>query len=352
MRPPRRLATTGAGLLLALASCEAPPAPTPSAPHRPVWIQRPAAGRPADLYLTSVGAGPSRAAAEQRALERLAQEINADVRSVERLSERYEQGLPHHVAADHRRTLQLIRGVEIRTARELLGADIVEVWRDPETGERFALAALDRRVAAGVYADAIDHERRLIRDALRVAADAPSAFAALRELETALESVERRDDLLAAYRVVAPPGLADALDPGDAVASRAEIERRLDALRAAIRVDVLAAPEAPFELRVAAEQGLINAGVPPAPRGEADLRLAIDYDAGWSTSYDRGRRVASWRLRARMIHAPSGRTLEALALSGRAAGVGLEDPRREALHAAHAAFVEALPGFLDRSLGS
>jgi hypothetical protein len=352
MRTPTAILALGAALLLP--ACTRTPPPQEQAPlaGAPAWISRPAAAYPSSTHLSSVGVGDTRLAAEQKALERLSQEITATVQSVERRTDRYQQTLEHRTTTDQRRSLLLLQGVEIRTARELLGADIAEAWRDPATSTHYALAILDRRLAARAYTDAIDHEHRLIRDALRAAADAERPLPAIRELETAREAARRRDDLIAARRIIAPPPSPAATpQPEPAPLPLSDIRRRLENLRAALRIDVVAAPDAPFELRVAAQQLLIDQGVPPSPPGPSDLKLVIDYDAQWSTTYDDDRRLAAWWLRVALIDAHSGRTLDALFIDGRAANVGLDDPRREALHAARAQLVESLPTLLRKTLG-
>jgi hypothetical protein len=145
----------------------------------PGWASRPAAAPLPPGWWGAVGRGATRAEAEDAAIIRLAQRIEARVRA----RERFTEGSP------------LDRRAVIETDARLLGAEIRETHYDRRTGEHAALAAIDRTRAASLLATRV--RSRLDHDPPRLG---PELFGWIEQGATLAPSAADWDALRRAHR--------------------------------------------------------------------------------------------------------------------------------------------------------
>jgi len=319
--------------------------------ERPAWIDFPEAERPTRQYMTAVGIGADRARAEENAYVRLAQQISTNVDAVEARLEEFSQRDDGHTVRFHVRTVTLLSGVRLSAARELLGVRIAETWRDPARNEHFALAVLERRRAAGIYAQEMERTENEALAALRRAEQSESPLIAILDLRAALTAARALHELNRSWRAIVE-GMAEPNDPFPAgpAASIAEIEARLAALQRSIGASVELNRDAPRSLHTEAVEALRRLGLPTVSGGRPGLRLLLDYTHEPVASYQADRRAVSWRLRIQALDGRTDRPLDERTLEGVGVGASALQAETEAADAARRQFRSSIENFLLRAL--
>jgi len=136
---------------------------TPRTSSRPAWVDNPEAVYNRDAFVSAVGNGTSRDISEKDALAKLSaffgQSIEADQQVISRYNEVYGSG----DLSQWTQGSSIDSSVRTRTSLdELVGADIREVWQDPNNNRFYAVAVMDKENTARIYNDLISENRTII----------------------------------------------------------------------------------------------------------------------------------------------------------------------------------------------
>jgi len=342
--------------LLPLAACaggaprpsdEAPtiePIPIPISDDAPRWIFDPDAVFPSDKYLAAVASGPTRAAAEKGAYAALAARIVADVRASQRST-------TAQASVDERtsRAASLRSDVAIDSSAVLIAARIAETWTDPDAAERYAIAVMDRELAAESYRREWRTAAAAARAALARADEAEPPLGRLADLADAAEALTQGESLRAALDVVRHPFPAESLDPAPDLPSSSEIRARMAALRRSLGVALDAPASLPPGLEPIIADALVAAGVPVILSGAPSLLLRAEYADEAAPSYAGRESAVRWTLRLELTDPARSRALDALSLEGAATGPTPAAARAEAVRASRRALDGAIDAFLRRA---
>ena len=169
---------------------------------RPDWVERESAEWPREMYLLGVGSADERAVAEDRARAGVARIFTTHVSSALAASTAESSVRKERTAAW---TEQISVSEETRstTDKVLEGVEIVQVWRDPQSHQFYALAALDRQQAAARLDARLESLETSARP-LRAHLDAPERVTGLAAATRLLRLERDRRALDGELRIVAP----------------------------------------------------------------------------------------------------------------------------------------------------
>ncbi len=210
--------------LVVLAAC---------APKVPEWTRgtSTSAAHPAEHYLTGVGIDRERGRAEDRARAEIAKIFQVSILARETSSEverSFRAGAA--VEGEYRQSVQA--ELTAVTDKVLQGVTIAEVWREPRSGEFYALTVLDRRQAARSLRTELNELDERAMEQVLAAEKSPSPFRRIGLYLQALQALDKREGVAADLRIV---GGGTVLPPPY---SRADVAGRLDRTAAALGVAV------------------------------------------------------------------------------------------------------------------
>ncbi len=152
----KRFTVVGMSIVLAvlIAGCASAPSGAPRGGNdEPEWLLNPASAYPDEMFLSAVGSGDTRAAAEQNAAAGIAQIFEARVSVDMRTAERYQE-LVSGSSTLTESEVQLTQSVSIRSDQTLLNIQYGESFTDA-MGRVSVIAYLERIPTGRIYADLI-----------------------------------------------------------------------------------------------------------------------------------------------------------------------------------------------------
>lgn len=192
---------------------------------RPSWVDGRARKYPAEQYLTGVGFGDTRRAAEDSAYAAISRIFQAQISSRTKEWEKYVQ-TEIKGKIQTTRDIQIDQLTSVGTKKVLEDIRIAETWVDESEKSTYALAIMDRDHAAAVLRERIAGMDRDVLDLRRKAADTPDKVEAVRSLRQAMRILLRRDLCNIDLRIVNPAGKG--VDPPVSLINiRQEIQRLL-----------------------------------------------------------------------------------------------------------------------------
>ncbi|MDR3356855.1 MAG: hypothetical protein LBO04_06670 [Spirochaetaceae bacterium] len=142
---------------------------------RPAWVDNPAAVYPDRQYVSAVGAGPDRKAAESAALASLAAFFRQSVSTRSSIRDRETQ-----VNGDYYSRSDISLSIETSAALDsLIGAETRETWNDTPNRLWYAVALMDKGKCAALYSAELDRTAREV-EALTAMPDGPTFEAVAR----------------------------------------------------------------------------------------------------------------------------------------------------------------------------
>lgn len=192
------IATTAIALSLIylLSACSA-------TPTQPQWLDQPGAAYPENRYLSAIGEGNSREAAEDRALANLAKIFEVAV------ADRSMDFTEANISASGvtTTTQQASRFVTTEARQILEGARVVEHWQ-ADNGSHHSLAVLEKAPAARRFSSSVQRADQHTADLVAYAGNqAPNPVAALGALEQARQIQQQRDNANRNLAVVSGNGI-------------------------------------------------------------------------------------------------------------------------------------------------
>jgi len=206
--------------------------PTPEAgtspDELPDWYLDPKGTYPDETYLTSVGSGDNRRAAEQEALAGLSQIFEARISVDSRARQRYQELMTSEGNVSESE-VQLISTTRVESNQELLNVQFGEAAVD-DSGIVHTIAYLERLPTAQIYRGLIDKNSAQVRSYLDEAERSGSILRQYAYLSAASLVAENNELLLDQLRIISP-GMTQVVrrgyDPQAVNSLRAEIAQEI-----------------------------------------------------------------------------------------------------------------------------
>lgn len=172
---------------------------------KPTWIDGVSPEYPSGQYLTGVGQGDNRAAAEDRAYAALARIFKAEVSAQSKDWESYlvveQRGMSH----DERR-LTLDQLTRVSTDKVLENVKIIDRWHDPRKGLYYALGGMHRAQAESAFMERMTDLDHTIQSDVDEAHQTSDKLAKVRALRRAARNLVLRETYNADLRVIRSSG--------------------------------------------------------------------------------------------------------------------------------------------------
>jgi hypothetical protein len=227
----------------------------------PAWIEGTSKEHPSTQYLVGVGQADSPPEAASRAYAAVSRifkaEINAQSKDWESFLVLEKKGT---ASAERRLTLDQV--TRVSTDKVLENVRLLDTWRDPKTGQHYALAGMERAQAGAALQEKIADLDREIQTEVRESQEVQDKLAAVRHLRKALKTLVVREAYNADLRVIRASG--QGLQPPYRVA---ELTSQFqDLLTANLVVAVEVQGDQADAVRKAAMEGLLREGLPVTAR--------------------------------------------------------------------------------------
>ncbi len=247
----------------------------PQKPSQPDWITGESATYPQGRYLVGIGQAEHQAVARERARADLARNFEVRVsEQSEDLTAYTAQGAP----GQEERSLEsrLSRQTTLTTDQVLQGSRVAESWRDPASGEHYALAVLDRLQAGMTLRQNIAELDAATVASVERARGSANLLEQIRHAKKAYEIQRERTDRQRYLQVVDPAGVGVA--PIYTTARlRSDLEALLGRVRIAPQVEQASADLSPADrarLATVLAAGLTSAGFYNGSAAQSDYTLA------------------------------------------------------------------------------
>ena len=170
----------------------------------PEWLANTKSVYPENEYLSAVGAGDTRRAAENAAAANLARIFEAHIESDERLLDQTRETSESLI-----RTTDFTADINILSSQTLYNIQHAEAWKDGN-GRYHAVAYLDRRDTARIYRDKIDEQTTRVNFLLASAESSTEPLKRFATLRAANRHANEANYLLRQLKVIHPPSVAGA----------------------------------------------------------------------------------------------------------------------------------------------
>jgi hypothetical protein len=335
-------------VLLWEVSCQIPP--VSGASGSPDWVNSESPKYPRGTYLTGVGYGDDRRAAEDEAYAAVSKIFQANIKSKTQEWEEYLQssGSGGGSKADDRvsRKIFMDQLTQVSTDKVLENVSIAEVWVDPESHRTYALAVVDRVHSAAVIRGRIEELDRQVHALFRPGPpNGPSdelertgsRLQAVRDLHAAFKALLLREGLNTDLKIIRPDGRG--------VESSLSLTQVGQALGEALsgRFHVALELSGPYseKIRPAILQGLTREGllvIDQDPLESNEGRTIEDVlvrgQMGLESLHLQGRPFFRWSVQFALIDRSNGRVFGNVTRTGREGHLKAEEAEARAVRAA------------------
>jgi hypothetical protein len=189
-------------LVMIFMSC-APSMVTAKKNKAPDWIMNPQSKYKDAYYLSSVGAGDTKKSAEQDAYSNLSKIFQAEIKSDETLTQKFEEttvGDKTSLTAEEKmRNL-----TQIQSEQTLKNVKIGDSYFDPNSGEYYVIAYLNRSETEDIYHNEISQNTQKIEQFYSQYEEGTSKLDKLKYLSEAIDLAEQNEILNAQLRIISP----------------------------------------------------------------------------------------------------------------------------------------------------
>ena len=226
------LAVSGLIAFTACATSGVVPAPTPAADPAPEWTRGSTHERFSEhMYITAVGSGNSRHAAEMDALGRLVLRFGVDIQVDESLRETYWETMRGGTVAGWGQNVALDREVVLGGGIDnLIGAEIGDFWGN-RTGS-YALAVMNRARTVQIYSELVRANQEIIDNLTNMSAAERNTLGGFSRYQFAAVIADMNISYGAVLSVIGAPQYAQGLRRGD------DFRRGAQEIAAAIPISV------------------------------------------------------------------------------------------------------------------
>lgn len=133
------------------------------AQERPSWIDAPQEKYPSSTFLTAIGTGDTRKAAENSAAASLSQIFQSTIRAEQTVNERYKELFTAADQSTFEGQSDVTKNITISTDQTLFNIQYPESYTD-NAGRTYVLAVLERRPTAEIYKKKLEaNEQQMVR---------------------------------------------------------------------------------------------------------------------------------------------------------------------------------------------
>jgi hypothetical protein len=207
-------------LVIALYSCAASVKEAQTGSERPKWVDNPGLLYAENKFLTAIGTGDTRAAAEDNARGGIAKIFQSDIKLDQTLVENIRES-----DEEYSKSLDMLTQTNVQANQSLKNLRIGESWFSQNEGRYYVVAYLNRFETAMLYTEEIDANHMRAEGAYGKSTQAKTPFARYAFLRKASEGLRLNQLLVAQLRIISP---ATAVMEGDGLNSQVN-----DALRQA-----------------------------------------------------------------------------------------------------------------------
>jgi hypothetical protein len=287
---------------------------------RPQWLTAPQKVYADGDYISAVGSGKDRAAAESSAKLALCQILGESISG--------EQKVTQHVSSSGQDESSIgISVTEQAVFSHITGIQIKESYSDKK-GIVYALAVLSRKESAAYYSNKISEADIAVSRALGTAVKLRGTFASLGAIKTAREVSADNDYNLNLLAVISPQ---QRLLSNPSYGTSVQVRNRCTDLAAEIKICVLVQGDQAGRLAAAFSAVLRNAGVTVTPDTNAPYIIAATLSFEDAVSSDPRYQYIRYTLDAPLAERVSGTTVLPFSLTGREGHVTASQAQQRAL---------------------
>ena len=171
----------------------------------PGWIEGESPTYPSEKFLVGVGEGDSRMVAEKRAYAAVARIFEARVEAQAKDSETYSikerQGI-----SQTSRQLTLDHVTQVSTKKVLANVRVLDRWDQPQKGQFFVLAGLDRIQSERSLLEEISQMDQIVNKEVTASRAADDTLTKIRRLKRAIHTLALRDSANTDLRIIRASG--------------------------------------------------------------------------------------------------------------------------------------------------
>ena len=189
-------------IIFALISCGAKEKSfetTPQNDERPKWIDNPTSVYADSKYLTAVGGGDSRTAAEDNARGNISKIFQSDIRVDHTLMINIQE-----TNTELSESMQMATNTNVKSNQTLKNIKIGEAWFSPNEGRYYVIAYLKRFETAMIYQDEMDKNLGIAQTSYDQAGSHDKAFAKYAYLSKASDALAVNKLLESQLRIISP----------------------------------------------------------------------------------------------------------------------------------------------------
>jgi hypothetical protein len=223
----------------------------------PSWIQGSSPEYPMERYLTGVGQAESKSAAGERAYGAVAKIFKSQITAHSQDWESYLD-LEKRGQTNTERHLTLDQITKVSTDKVIENVRILDSWKDPQTGQHFALAGMDRSQAGTALVERMNELDQAVETELAEARQTQDKLAKVRNLRRAAKNLILREAYNVDLRVIRASGQGN--PPAHQVADLTSELERFMAEHLLVAVEV--SGDQADVTRRAVTEGLLHEGLP------------------------------------------------------------------------------------------
>jgi hypothetical protein len=162
--------------------------------EKPRWVDNPREEYPDELYIAGVGSGDTLEKAKDNARAEVAKVIRLDINVQQKIVDTYlETGTGEDL--DMKRSTDFVNRVNVATEQSLKNVKIEKTWLLKESAQYYALALIDRKETAAIYAREVKKKDGEVTSYVTSAKEAGNRLAKLAFLRKAIVCAVDRDIL-------------------------------------------------------------------------------------------------------------------------------------------------------------
>lgn len=174
--------------------------------ERPDWLDNPQEKYPAQMYLTAVGEGDSRSAAEDMAAANLSKIFESNVKANEIYNMSYQEISKKGNTAVEEQT-NMNTNVNVKSEQTLFNIQFADSYTD-DLGRTFSLAYIHRMRTADIYEEKINTNAERVRYYLKEAKERSDTLEKFAYLHAATAFSIKNDQLMAQLSIIQPDAKA------------------------------------------------------------------------------------------------------------------------------------------------
>lgn len=175
----------------------------------PIWLSNPDAAYSSSRYVSAVGSGTDRDAAEKSALTALIAVFGQSISSDTTVSSRYMDSVKDGILQDNSASHSIDENITTAVAMDtLVGAEIKETWTDTAGKYTYAIAVMDKPKTAVLYTDLIKSNDNLIESLLNIPQKDKGTFSEYSRMRMAADTADANEHFINVLSVVSPASAA------------------------------------------------------------------------------------------------------------------------------------------------